>query len=853
MLKAALKSLLSRKIRLILSGLAVVLGVMAVSGALVLGQTLTKSFDSLFADVYSHVDVQVTSKSNVTSANEGGYTQPLPASTVDQVRQQVPSASKVVGEVGVDGARVIGKNGKVLTTNGPPRLGVDWPSTSASDIVQLRQGHGPQSDNEIALNASLAKSGDFRVGDEVKVLTRAPEQTFKLVGIFGFSGDRDTTGGETYVAFTEPVAQQLMLGQTDAFSDIHLQAKKGVSQAALKHETQKALGNGFEVQTGKELADQSAQQLNQFIGIFKNVLLGFAAVALFVGIFLILNTFSIIVAQRTRELALFRAMGASGRQVINSVLIEAVIIGFIASTLGFLTGLGIAALLKKLFESQSDATLPGSGLVIPASAVIASYVVGIVVTLIAALLPALRASRIPPIAAMREAANTQKPLTKMTVGGLVITMFGAAGVFLALSGKVDDNIWAFLLTGVVLVFIGVAMLTPIISQPTISIIGRVFSWSLAGKLGRRNSARNPRRTAITAATLMVGLALVTGVSVLAASINASVSKLVKTDTNAQLIIQGDNGGFGGIAPAFDPDVITKTRQIPGVDSAVGLYTDRAKYNGKTTSLNAAEISPMKKIFELKSDSGQFRDPKSGEVLIDSGTAKNNHLSVGDTMRITTNKGGEQAFAVIGVFKKSKLMSGTFISIADAQRDFSNPKPMAGFVALGKGADVGSVQHRIDHLLAKNPEVSVLNQKEFLDQQTKQIDSVVTMLYILLGLALVIAILGIVNTLVLSILERTRELGLLRAVGLGRRQTMTMVTIESIVISVFGALLGMVVGCALGAAIVQALKDQGFEVLSLPWGRMVAFLILAVVVGLVAAVIPAIRAARVNVLRAIAYE
>lgn len=855
MFKAALKSLLSRKIRLILSGLAVVLGVMAVSAALILGNTLTKSFDSLFQSVNKTTDVQVTAKSQVKSAT--GSDAPIPASVVDQLKS-VDGAKKVRGSVSVDGARVIGSDGKVLSTGGAPRLGLAWNNdyVASGGLFTFQKGHSPRAPNEVAINSGLAKDGDFKVGDTIPVLTPRAKQNFAVVGVFGLSGGRDSLGGESYVAFTQPVAQQLMMGQSNVYSSIILQADKGVSQTTLKDRVKDRLSSAdYDVKTGKEAADDQAQTLNQFIGLFENFLLGFAAVALFVGIFLILNTFSIIVAQRTRELALFRAMGANRRQVINTVLLEAVVIGFIASTIGFVVGIGIAALLKKLMESQNGSSLPGSGLSIPLSAIIASYLVGIVVTVIAALLPAMRASRTPPVAAMRDAADTQRPLTKMTVAGTIIFLLGAAGMGLALTGKVDDQIWVFLLIGVLFVFIGVAMLTPIIARPVVSAIGRLFSWSLPGKLGRRNSARNPRRTAITAAALMIGLALVTGISVVAASLSDSLRSIVSSDVKADLIVGSDSDNNGGARATFDPALLNQVTKLSSVQAAVGLYNDNAKYQGKNIVLGAAsDVGKLNKVFKVSTKEGTLRTLKSGEIVIDDAFAKNKHLSVGDTMQIATPRGSPGNFTVVAVYKKSDIMNGSLISVADAQQRFSYPtQPTDGFITLKSGAHVATVQNKVKDLLKNNPEVTVRNQKEFLDQTTGQIDSLLTILYILLGLALIVAILGIVNTLVLSILERTRELGMLRAVGLGRGQTMRMVTVESIVISVFGALLGMLVGCGLGAAIVKALKEQGISTLSFPWTRMIIFLVLAVVVGLFAAIIPAIRASRVNVLRAIAYE
>jgi len=567
-----------------------------------------------------------------------------------------------------------------------------------------------------------------------------------------------------------------------------------------------------------------------------------------VGVFLILNTFSVLVAQRTGELALLRSLGAGRRQVIGSVLLEAVVIGIIASTLGLGAGYGIAALLKSVLFGDA---LPDAGLSVPLAAVVASYTVGILVTVLAAIIPAVRASRVAPIAAMREASNSTRPMTRLVVAGGLLFAVGAAGVGTALAGHLGDNTWLVLLGGVLLSFVGVAMLTPAVARPVVSLIGRVFSWSLPGKLGRRNSARNPRRTAITAATLMIGLALVTGVSVMAASLKSSIDKLVTRDVGADLIISGQGGGRG--MPTYDPAVIDKTRQVPGVAAAVALYTDAVNDPaGKPIFVQGTDLPALTSIFNLKTDSGELRALRHGEMVVDDQFARKRSLAVGSTMTLKTARAGE-TFTVVGVYKATQVIEQPVISVADATAMFRNPMPAMGFVKLAAGADLGAVKSQVDVLLKDSPEVSVVSQRDFVDQQAGQVDQFVTMLYVLLALAIIIAVLGIVNTLALSVLERTRELGLLRAVGLGRWASMRMITVESVVISVFGALLGLGVGVGLGAAVVRALKKQGFEVLTLPWARMGVFLALAVVVGLVAAILPAIRAARVNVLRAISYE
>ena len=850
MLNATFKSLLSRKLRLVLSGLAVVLGVMAVSGALALTDSLGRSFDALFQTIDSNVDVQVNATPNVDPRQTGGglFALPIPAATVDRVAA-VPGVQKATGTVAANGARVIGPDGKVITANGPPRLGLAWQGDST--LAQLRKGRGPTAPDEVAINAGLARQGHFDVGSPIEVLTLQPKRTFTVVGIFGYPGGRDSVGGETAVAFTIPVAQELMLGRPNVFSGINVKARQGVAPTRLRDDIKAVLGSGYQVRTGQEVAADDAAGLRQFLDIVRNILLGFAGITLFVGIFLIVNTFSILVAQRTRELALFRALGASRRQVLGSVLIEAVVIGLTAATLGVLAGFGLAALLRRAFESFGGSNLPSPGPGVPLAPIVAGYAVGVLVTALAATLPALRASRIPPVAAMRDAATADRPLTVLTIAGAIPTVLGAAGVGAALFLDLRDfRLWT-LIAGVLLVFVGIAMLTPAISRPVVSLLGRALTWSIAGKLGRRNSARNPRRTAITAATLMIGIALVTGVSVIGSSLKASLDQYTKQDLQAQLIISGD--ATSGVAPTFEPAVIDETRRIPGVSGATALSTDFAQAGGRGIPVEAGDAAALAQVFSLKTDSGELRTLRPGEVAVDSGFAKGQRLSVGSTVDLVTRRGGRRAFTVVGIFGTTAFLPGPLLSAEDGATDFALPHPSQGYVTLAKGASVDAVQKQVAALLRDNPEVGVHNQTDFAQQQASQVNTTQVILYVLLALCIVIAALGIVNTLALSILERTRELGLLRAVGLLRAQVAQMVTVESVVISVFGALLGLVVGCALGAAVVRALHDQGIPVLSFSWGTIGVFLALAVVVGLVAAILPAIRAARTDVLRAIAYE
>jgi putative ABC transport system permease protein len=843
MLRATLKSLLGRKLRLVLSGLAVVLGVMFVAGAFVVTDTLGRSFDALFADGFSQTDVAVDAKPKIAVSEMDGeqVAAPLPASLINDVKA-VSGVATATGVVNADGARVIGSDGKVLTSYGPPRLGSNW--VGEDDLLKLREGRGPAKDDEIAVNAAVAKAAGLHVGDRVGVLTLEPKKTFTLVGVWGYSGNRDSIGGVQEVAFTTPAAQRLMLGRKDAFSQIAVQVKDGETPASVRDRIAAALGPDYQVRTGKQLAADSSADLKQALGFFNKILLGFAGVALFVGVFLILNTFSIIVAQRTRELALMRALGASRRQMIGSVLLEAVIIGLVAAALGLAAGVGVGALLGFLFVQLSGGGFPLAPLAVPLSAILSSLIVGVVVTLVAAVMPALRASRIAPVAAMQDVATPDRPLTRVSVAGALV---GAAGATLLGVGLYATSSLLLILTGVLVSFIGVALLTPLISRPVVGTLGRLFSWSVPGRLGRLNSGRNPRRTAITAAALMVGIALVTGVTVVMNSAKTSLSAQAEDTIKAQIVINGDQ--TSPRPPTFDPAVLRQASEVTGVRAVAGLWGDQAVVDGKRTYVSSTE--------DLAQLSEAFGGPalatlKPGQLAVSTQEATEHHWQVGSTLDVQLSRGDQERLTIAATYDED-LMPGSYFLPAAATKEFSITQPTFGFVRLTDGTPVAQALPQVKALLADSPEVSAEDRTAFIEGQASTFDTVITMVQVLLALAILIAVLGVVNTLALSVLERTRELGLLRAVGLGRAQTMRMVTVEAVVISVFGALLGVAVGAGLGAAVVRALNGEGITDLVLPWTGMGAYLVLAALVGVLAAVLPSIKAARLNVLTAIAHE
>ncbi|GHH31499.1 ABC transporter permease [Lentzea cavernae] len=831
--------MLSRKLRLVLSALAVVLGVMFVSGSFVLTDTLQRSFTDLFSSAFANVDVSVTPK-----AEKGKQPEPLAPQTIADVKA-VPGVASAVGDV-QGSARPIGKNGKVITTSGSPRFGFNWTGTGDEKI---RDGKAPVADNEVVIGGFLATTGGFKVGDDIALLTLEPKKTFKVAGIYEYAGGRDSLGGELSVAFTEPVAQQLLLGKKDVYSGVTVKAAQGTSDDALRDAVAAKLGSGYDVKTGATLAKEQADQINEGLKFFNYVLLGFAGIALFVGIFIILNTFSIIVAQRTRELALLRSMGASRGQVIGSVVLEALVIGLIASIVGLAAGVGIGALLAKIFSSVGGTSLQLAGIGVPMSAVISSFAVGMIVTVVAAVMPALRASRIAPVAAMREAATPDRPLTKITITGALVAAAGGT----ALAFGFNQASLPLIFGGILVAFVGVALLTPILSKPMVSLIGRLLSWSMPGLLGRRNSARNPRRTAITAAALMVGISLITGVSVVLTSATKSIEKLASGQLQTDLIISGE-GQMEGQPATFGRDVLTKVEKTDGVKSAFGWSQDGVlQGEDQLFAVAVTDVSALKEMFALKPKSGDIKPLRDDQVGLPEDLATEKNWTVGSTITLQLAKGEPRTYTVAFVWSKSQVLQGAMVLPESSSKDFRSDQIGQAFAQVTPGANVADVQKRVEPLFADNPEITVQDRSGFVKQTTSQFDTVLLMIQILLALAILIAVLGVINTLALSVIERTRELGLLRAIGMRRAQVMRMITVESVVISVFGAVLGLAVGLALGVATVQALKDQGISELGLPWATMAQYLVVAAFVGVVAAILPAIRAARLNVLDAIAYE
>jgi putative ABC transport system permease protein len=815
-----LKNTVFRWRRLTLSWVAVTLGVMFVAGALVLTATLGGSYTDVARRVHAGTDVSVSSADPVSAAG-------VPASLIPQIAG-VDGVAAVTGVVSSDGARLIGAGGKVVPSPDRARLGVGWPGLSRA--AHLRAGRGPRGDGEIAISAALARAAGVHVGDRAGVLTLQPKRTFTVVGVFDYP-DPD----QQVVAFTEPVARTLMLGTPGAYSSISVGARAGVPAPVLGQRIATALGSGYRIRTGEQVSIAEGADRGRSLSLTNNLLLGFAAVALFVGAFLILNTFSMLTAQRTRELALLRAIGASRRQLIVAVLTEAALVGLAGAGAGLAAGIGGGALVAR------------APLVVPGSAIAAAFAVGLLVTVTAALTPALRAAGVAPIAVLRETHAPERPLTRLTVAA---TLVSAAGAGLLGFGYAGDSA-PLLLGGVCTAFAGITMLTPAAARPAAGLIGWLFAWSVPGRLGRRNARQNPRRTAATAAALMVGVALLAGISTVFVSATTSVGRLVTERVRADLMVSGDATGAG--RTGFDPAVLTRISALPGVQAVTGLGEGGADIGGQRAYVETVtDVPALRDMLGLTAAAGRIDTLADDQILVDERNVTAAGPHVGDQVTVRLPRGEARQYTLAGIYTDTDLLNGWLLPAA-AAAGFRNAQPTQAFVRLRPTADVTAVKQQVAAVLADSPEVGVSNRAEYTAQQNAKADRLLRTAQLLLALAVVIAVLGIVNTVALSVLERTRELGLLRAVGLSRAQTMFMTATEATVISIFGALLGVLVGVGLGAATIRALQSQGVTGLIVPVDQIGVYLALAVISGVLASLPPAARAARLNVLHAIAHD
>ena len=851
MIQVALKGLLGRKFRTAMTALAIVLGVAMVSGTYVLTDTINKAFNNIFVDSRKGTSVVVSGKKVVEESLSGRAR--VPQSLLETV-QALPGVAAAAGGI-EDSAKIVDRKGKAVTTMGAPTLGygVDF-SQPRFNSLKLATGSWPGAD-QVAIDKATADSEHFNVGDMISIAIRGPTQKLELTGIVTF-GELSSLGGATIAAFDLQTAQKLF-GKEGAFDSISVAAKNGVDEDQLVHEILPLLPANVEAKTAADQAKLDADQVSKRLGFVEYFLLSFGGVALFVGAFVIFNTISITVAQRLREFATLRTLGASGRQVLTSIMIEALVIGALSSVVGLFLGLALAKGLSALFVTLGI-ELPQTGTVFATRTVVVSLVVGTVIAALAGVAPALRAISIPPIAAVREGAVLPRsrfaPYAPYVAAAVVVVSLALLAYGMFAGGVATIARLALLAAGCLLLFIGVAMLSARIVKPLASLLGRPAEriGGLPGRLARENSTRNPDRTVATAAALMIGLALVTFVAVLGQGLRNSIVDTIEAQVRSDYVVSSQNG----IAP-FPAAAGEAVARTPGVEVVSNVRGDAAKVQGSEQKVTGIDPATITKVFRFDwtdgSDAVVAGMGRTG-ALITKSLADGEKLRVGSALEVVTPTSKKLQFEVKGIYKSPPL--GSLLGAVSISRDtfdstFPVPKNQNTYVTV-QGSPSDSREQALERALAPFPDTKLQTRTKFIDAQQKVIKTLLALLYVLLALSLIVSLFGMVNTLALSIIERTRELGMLRAVGLTRGQVRRMVRHESVITALIGAVLGLPLGVFLGALVTLGLKNEGIP-FALPTVSLVIFALVAVLAGILAAILPARRAARLDVLTALQYE
>ncbi|HEX6665064.1 MAG TPA: FtsX-like permease family protein [Solirubrobacterales bacterium] len=849
MTSLGLKSLWARKVRALTTTFAVVLGVAFVAGSYVLTDTILAAFDEIFSESLSGTSVVITAENPVEQEN--GEVPTVEASLLPTIRQ-TPGVKLAAGAIFTPGGFFDAEGEKIGNKFAPKFISSTLPGQLES--LTYVDGHQPRGPTEASIDKAAADGAGLELGEKIELIGQGRAKKFTLVG-FSQLGSA-SFGGASIAQVTLPVAQQLThkLGR---FDQISVAAADGVKPEMLKRRIAVQMPSGVRVETGKESADRSSEEIRDDLGFLTTFLLVFGFIAVFVGSFLIFNTFSITVAQRVSEFGMLRTLGASRAQILTTVLVEAVVIGLIGSVIGILAGLVIAMLLNALLELFGF-DLPTTSLVLESRTVIVGLLVGVVVTLVASLIPALRSTRVPPIAALHAFTPTASRRRRLVYAVLSI-LLGAVGlgmVLIGLFGGAEAGAAAGLMGGgAVVIVLAVSLFSPHL----VPVLAAVAGWPLErarrllGRLAKENAQRNPSRTAVTAAALMIGLALVTFVTVFAAGLKGSVAEIVDENFAGGLVIQNSD--------SFSPipnGTATAARKVPGVELVATVRSTEAALlpAGSKTKLTAPtpDAGQTVKIEWKRGGPQTLENLGDTEAIVSDGFASDHQLEVGDRFRLLSQTGARPAFRVAGEFdSKLGVLGSVIVTQAVMARDFSQTQDTIDFVKTEPGADADEVQELLTKgVEAAFPTAEVLNQQELKESREAQIQELVNLVFALLFLAVVISLFGIANTLALSIHERTRELGMLRAIGMSRSQVRTMIRYEAVITALIGAILGMVLGIIFAALIAQPLKDEGFT-LSYPVVTLVVLLVVSAIMGVVAAIAPARRASRLNVLESLQYE
>jgi putative ABC transport system permease protein len=842
MLRLTLKNLRAHKRRLMATCVAVLLGVSFLAGTLATGDTMRASFSQIITELNDGTAAVVRSTTDIGNDEIAAERGLVDASLVAQV-EAVDGVRVAAADVeGV--AQIVGADGKRIGGGGPPTIGVGWIDDEALAGYQLDSGRAPAADDEVVIDKRSAGEGDLQVGDRATVLVPDPIEV-TVVGIMKFR-EYDSISGATFVAFTQDRASELLLGRPGMATDIYVAADEGVSQEQVVERLQPLLPDGSEAVTGHQVEEEFEQSIeDDFLGFFETFLLVFAGVALLVAMFSIYNTFSIIVAQRTRESALLRALGASRRQVLRSISVEAFVVGVIASALGLAAGIGLAHGMAALLESM-DIELP-SGVVIGTRTIVISMVVGVGVTMLASIAPAVRASRVAPLAAMREVAIDRGDSS--VVRAVLGVLFGAGGVALVLVGASDGEIPLAGL-GAVGALVGMVLLGPVVARPVAALLGAPIAAlrGSPGRLARRNAMRNPKRTAASASALLVGVAVVTVFTVFGASIKASIASIANESVVADLVVADESISGVGMDPALADDIaaLPEVKDLVHAADGVAIIDDDVMYPTVT------DIAAMPTIADMEVQQGSFEDVSPNGLAVGTDLAKDHGWSVGSVVPVRFADGTAEDFTVDAIYDMDDLFGDLLMNRAVYEPHATQLTDVVSLLTVADGTSVDDAKTAVQAVVDRYYGPDVLTRDGYLDLVNEQVDQMLTVVYGLLALAIVIAVMGIANTISLAVHERTRELGLLRAVGQSRRQTRTMVRWECVMTAVFGTIGGIVLGTFLGWGLVQAVgESEGLGEFAVPVSSLAVVLVLGAAAGVLAAMRPARRAAKLDVLHAIA--
>ena len=855
----ALRGLAGRKFRAIATALAIVLGVAMVSGTFVLTDTIDKAFSTIFEESYAGTDAVVSSKSaDISFQGDSADVEPVPESALATVRGVDGVAAATGSVVDESATKIIDSKGKAIDTNGAPSFGfgIDTsPALSRFNPLNLLDGRWPRGSGEVVVDAGTADAQGFEVGDTVKIATLEPVRSFRLVGIARY-GTVESLGTATFAVFDVPTAQQL-LDRDGTLDAISVAAKDGVTPAQLVRDLRQALPASFEVKSGTEEASEQSDEISDFTKIIRYFLLTFGAIALFVGAFVIFNTLSITVAQRTREFATLRTIGASRRQLLGSVIVEALVIGILASIAGLLLGFALARGINALFVAL-DLDLPSTSQVYAPRTFVLSIVIGVVVTLLAGVIPAVRATRVPPIAAVREGATLPRgrlaPYTPYIAGAISVLALVLLGYSMFAHGIDTGQRLLAMALGVLGLFVGVAMLSRLAVPPIARFVGYPSArlGGAAGSLARGNALRNPGRTAATAAALMIGLALVTFIAVLSAGMKKSNRDAIEDQVVADYVITSQNGFEPFVAAAGDAAAASAVSQ-----QSISVRSDLAKVAGKSRYLTGIEPGAITSAyrFDWKDGSDEVLSRLGSDgAIVDKDFAEEADLSVGSRLPLLVPSGQRRQLVVRGIYEPPPFypLLGS-VSIAKSTFDTLYDRPRNQFTFVNVAGDpTNATQKGLEQALADFPDAKVQTREAWITEQDEDFNQFLIMLYVLLALSVIVSLFGMVNTLVLSVFERTRELGMLRAVGMTRRQARRMVRHESVITALIGAALGLPLGIFLAALVTRALSQFDVQ-FALPGGQLVVFVIVAIIAGILAAIVPARRVAKLRVLEALQYE